>query len=198
VDVSEGTSLSGAGFVFLILELLFVTAATVLIILTLTRWSSSGANSHAGATPVSKIGKSDDIMLFSSRKSRSDVSPSGQPQSQPTLLTQVVCSSPSKGTSKGPSINALEQDEAEAESVPENFVTERKATPMHLTAPGQGQGLERGLSMTTRGATLKLDDVEEVDEKNLEASAPATVPGLVSEGESETAAVVEHAEAALA
>jgi len=40
--------------------------------------------------------------------------------------------------------------------------------------------------------------VEEVDEKNLEASAPATVPGLVSEGESETAAVVEDAEAALA
>merc|ERR1712072_105698 len=106
----------------------------VLIILTLTRWSSSGVNSHAGATPVSKIGKSDDIMLFSSRKSRSNVSPSGQPQSQPTLLTQVVCSSPSKGAPKGSAINVSEE-EAEAESVPENVVPERKATPMHLSAP---------------------------------------------------------------
>lgn len=203
VEVSPDMNLSGAGFVFLILELLFVTAATVLVTLTLTRWSSRGASSKAAETRVIQIGKSNDNMLFSSRKSPSDASPSSQPQSQPTLLTQVVCSSPSttpkpsSSTPKGSAGNAPGKEEAEAESVPENVEPARKATPMHLNAPEQGQGFERGFSMTTRGGTLKLDDVQEVDEKNLESSVPATVPGLVSEGESEKAAG-EDAEAALA
>merc|ERR1712072_696936 len=107
------------------------------------------------------IGKSNDNMLFSSRKSPSDASPSSQAQSQPTLLTQVVCSSPSttpkptSSTPKGSAVSAPEKEEAEAESVPENVEPTRQATPMHLAAPQHGQGFERGLSMTTRGGTLK-------------------------------------------
>jgi len=56
VTVQGESSLNGAGFVFLILELLFVGAATALVACTLTRWSTKVVTMNAA--PVVEIGQS--------------------------------------------------------------------------------------------------------------------------------------------
>lgn len=61
--VEVGSSkLNGAGFVFLVMELLFVGVATALVVCTLTRWSARVVTMEAAAvgsgTPVVKVGKS--------------------------------------------------------------------------------------------------------------------------------------------
>lgn len=56
VSMTGQSSLNGAGFVFLILELLFVGAATALVALTLTRWSTKVVT--MSPAPVVEIGKS--------------------------------------------------------------------------------------------------------------------------------------------
>jgi len=75
VSMTGESTLNGAGFVFLILELLFVGAATALVACTLTMWSTKVVT--MGATPVVEIGKSH------------------AGDSSPTLL-----SSPQRGTQK--------------------------------------------------------------------------------------------------
>jgi hypothetical protein len=61
VEMQGESKLNGAGFVFLILELLFASGATALVVCTLTRWSAKAetADAAAGETPAVKVGKSD-------------------------------------------------------------------------------------------------------------------------------------------
>merc|ERR1712224_1143280 len=84
VEMTGEPKLNGAGFVFLILEILFVGAATALVVCTLTRWSTKAETKDAATAgaAATKVGNT-------------QTQAGSPPSSTPTLM-----SSPRNGAQK--------------------------------------------------------------------------------------------------
>lgn len=175
VDASE-SSLNGAGFIFLILELLFVSVATALVACVLTRWSTQ--NKDAGETRVVQVGA----------RSHSDAS-SG---SHPNLLT-VVCTAPQD---KGPSPKDARRQGRVDSPAPQWAALSPKMQTLNL--PVKERSVEEeslpnantetpstNMPQQANEAPLRLSEVEEVEEKDLEAPLSA---GVAKDGEGVTEA----------
>jgi len=179
VDLSAEFSLNGAGFIFLILELLFVGVATALVAYVMTRGSTQ--NKAAGEARVVQVGV----------RSHSDASS----ESQPTLLT-VMCTAPQD---KGPSPKARQSSPAPQWASPKmqtlNVPQEEERGVEEDSLPvANTETPSANMPQQANEAPLRLSDVEEADEKDLETSVPAGVAGVgesATEAETSNVAVAE-------